>query len=590
MQMIDVLKRLAELDKKNPNIVKENKIEECEPMGDMQSPKTPATLNITAANGEELGDMLNAIMQLAGVHAVGDEHLGTESPPTVLTTEPGMSRNDQDADSMRTMLDRMNHMSDEAADESMEHDHGIPGVDNVPADPQKQLPFAPNEFSQNTNNGDGKDKHGHPRLTTQPTATYEDLMNEYQNFLKESEITELAKWRDTKYKDKLYTQEPRSSDDDYYGDADYYDPKPDDYPGAKRLHGGGEFDNNDPLDMRHDITRHSDDPEMWGYGTITSKGPRKGLPTKSVVNSLKDKIKKHQGAHPNPTLPENKDAYERDYLSSIAGMDGSDKRDFKRREMEHELGHETNNYSVDINGRTWKVFASKSHAESVAKKIMMRDPSKKVSVHETGAEVSEDMVPTVDQGEYDREGDMVKDNLMTIKREVEELYKILDNNENVPEWVEDKIAQVKGMMTSASEYMQTQHERGEEHDMMEEGLAEGSREMTGTARDRFISTMTPRMDNNALMQKVAKVVNSPEFNSDTILKIVDSPNITHPVGRYIQKEFDELQYDLGRAYEDYPERVAEKLLSMLQDRTQQGVAEGKVCSSCNMPMKKCSCD
>ena len=107
-----------------------------------------------------------------------------------------------------------------------------------------------------------------------------------------------------------------------------------------------------------------------------------------------------------------------------------------------------------------------------------------------------------------------------------------------------------------------------------QGMAEGSREMTGTARDRFISTMTPRMDNNALMQKVGKVVNSPEFNSDTILKIVDSPNITHPVGRYIQKEFDELQYDLGRAYEDHPERVAEKLLSMLQDRTHQGVAEG----------------
>jgi hypothetical protein len=107
-----------------------------------------------------------------------------------------------------------------------------------------------------------------------------------------------------------------------------------------------------------------------------------------------------------------------------------------------------------------------------------------------------------------------------------------------------------------------------------QGMAEGSREMTGTARDRFISTMTPRMDNNALMQKVGKVVNSPEFNSDTILKIVDSPNITHPVGRYIQKEFDELQYDLGRAYEDHPEEVAEKLLSMLIDRTQQGMAEG----------------
>ena len=109
----------------------------------------------------------------------------------------------------------------------------------------------------------------------------------------------------------------------------------------------------------------------------------------------------------------------------------------------------------------------------------------------------------------------------------------------------------------------------------EEVEMEGGREMTGTARDRFISTMTPRMDNDALMQKVAKVVNSPEFTEDTILKIVDAGNtVTHPVARYIQKEFEELQYDLGREYEDYPERVAEKLLAMLIDRTKQGVSEG----------------
>jgi hypothetical protein len=108
----------------------------------------------------------------------------------------------------------------------------------------------------------------------------------------------------------------------------------------------------------------------------------------------------------------------------------------------------------------------------------------------------------------------------------------------------------------------------------QQGVAEGGRKMTGSARDKFISTMAPRMDNDALMQKVGKVVNSPEFNEDTILKIVDAGDtITHPVGRYIQKEFDELQYDLGRQYEDYPERVAEKLLSMLIARTKQGVAE-----------------
>ena len=189
MQMIDVLKRLAELDEKNSNIVKETPVEECGPMGDMQAPKTPATLNITAASGEELGSMLNAIMQLAGVHPVDDEHMGVEHPPAVLTAEPSMSAGPTVSDNMRSVLDRMNGIGEEA-DESMEHDHGIPGVDNVPSDPNEQLPFDANEFSQDTNDGDGNDKKGRPRLTTQPTATFENLMAEYQDFLKEGGLRE----------------------------------------------------------------------------------------------------------------------------------------------------------------------------------------------------------------------------------------------------------------------------------------------------------------------------------------------------------------------------------------------------------------
>lgn len=111
---------------------------------------------------------------------------------------------------------------------------------------------------------------------------------------------------------------------------------------------------------------------------------------------------------------------------------------------------------------------------------------------------------------------------------------------------------------------------------IKKGVAENAgRELTNTPRDNLISRMSPSVDNNALLQKVGKVVHNPEFDSDRILKIVDAgDSITHPVGRYIQKEFDELQYDLGREYEDYPERVAEKLLSMLQDRTHQYMAEG----------------
>jgi hypothetical protein len=106
----------------------------------------------------------------------------------------------------------------------------------------------------------------------------------------------------------------------------------------------------------------------------------------------------------------------------------------------------------------------------------------------------------------------------------------------------------------------------------DEGLG---RELGNTPRDNMIKRLSPTvMDQGTLMKSVAKVINSPEFTSDTVLKIVDAgSSITHPVGKFIQKEFDELQYDLGRKYEDMPEEVAEQLIVQLKQRTQGSVEE-----------------
>ena len=88
-------------------------------------------------------------------------------------------------------------------------------------------------------------------------------------------------------------------------------------------------------------------------------------------------------------MRDRRDSYQRDYDSSIAGMDGSSHREFKRQEMEHELGHETNNYAVSINGKTWKVFGSRQEANRVSNAMERKYPDKKIGVHATGAEISE---------------------------------------------------------------------------------------------------------------------------------------------------------------------------------------------------------
>ena len=70
----------------------------------------------------------------------------------------------------------------------------------------------------------------------------------------------------------------------------------------------------------------------------------------------------------------------------------------------------------------------------------------------------------VNHGEYDREGDMAKDDLRTIDDAAEELYSILQADENLPEWVQSKITKAVDYIDTARDYMKAQK--------YEEGVAE----------------------------------------------------------------------------------------------------------------------
>jgi hypothetical protein len=71
----------------------------------------------------------------------------------------------------------------------------------------------------------------------------------------------------------------------------------------------------------------------------------------------------------------------------------------------------------------------------------------------------------VNYGEYDREGDMAKDDLRTIDDAAEELYSILQADDNLPEWVQSKITKAVDYIDTARDYMKAQN--------YEEGVAEG---------------------------------------------------------------------------------------------------------------------
>jgi hypothetical protein len=65
-----------------------------------------------------------------------------------------------------------------------------------------------------------------------------------------------------------------------------------------------------------------------------------------------------------------------------------------------------------------------------------------------------------DNAEYDDESGMAHTNLHTIIRAAEGLLDTIDDNENLPEWVQEKIANVEGMIVSSWDYLISQEEQG----------------------------------------------------------------------------------------------------------------------------------
>jgi hypothetical protein len=63
-------------------------------------------------------------------------------------------------------------------------------------------------------------------------------------------------------------------------------------------------------------------------------------------------------------------------------------------------------------------------------------------------------------GEYDQEGDMAKDELLTVIRSARRLIGMLDNDDNMPEWTQKKITKSADYVDTASDYISSQKERG----------------------------------------------------------------------------------------------------------------------------------
>lgn len=81
-----------------------------------------------------------------------------------------------------------------------------------------------------------------------------------------------------------------------------------------------------------------------------------------------------------------------------------------------------------------------------------------------------------DAGEYDYEGDQAKDQLQTIVAAARKLDGILDDNENMPEWVQMKITKATDYLDTAADYVAANKAQAEP-------MAEGEPEKIGGRHD-----------------------------------------------------------------------------------------------------------
>ncbi len=215
--MIDVLKRLAELDADNPNIVKEGlQVEECGMMPEMmpgmgmdiapEKPSMPASINMSAGSGDELSNMLATIMQLAGQNKpVSAAPPLDNAPPAPGVLEP--ADGGSPADNMRSVIDKLNPMNgsdddmsvaqgdvDNDGDHDMDdHDaqddkEEVDEYDNTPSDPNKKNEFDANQFAHQENQpGQGDRMDGtSPKAYADMNEAVTDLFAQYKRFVSEN--------------------------------------------------------------------------------------------------------------------------------------------------------------------------------------------------------------------------------------------------------------------------------------------------------------------------------------------------------------------------------------------------------------------
>lgn len=103
-------------------------------------------------------------------------------------------------------------------------------------------------------------------------------------------------------------------------------------------------------------------------------------------------------------------------------------------------------------------------------------------------DVNEAIKDAADKGEYDYEGDMAKSQLRSIMANSKRMHDMLEENTNLPEWVQSKITLAEDYISTAANYMEG--EMNEEVKQIDEGADRW--EYSGTVNGKDYTITVPR--------------------------------------------------------------------------------------------------
>jgi len=131
---------------------------------------------------------------------------------------------------------------------------------------------------------------------------------------------------------------------------------------------------------------------------------------------------------------------------------------------------------------------------------------------------------TKDVGEYDYEGQMARTQLQTTLRNCEDLLGMINDNDNMPEWVQSKITLAQDYITTVRDYLQSKEELGEEVDPAHKKILDKAK------------TSTPKSPKGEYDRKVEKYLKKKHGMKEEVEQIDELSKKT--LGSYVNKALD----------------------------------------------------